>query len=192
MVKLDSVSLGLLSPVIVVGLLLGAALPFLFSSLAIGATGKTAYQMVDEVRRQFRENPDIIEGKAKPEYARCVDIGTKNALKQMIAPGLLAVASPIVVGLLLGKYALGAMLLGGLCTSALLSPFFTFGGGIWDNAKKYIERKFWMKGTPTHAAAVIGDTVGDPLKDVVGPSLNIFMKLTNMTALLIVPILLLL
>jgi len=192
MVKLHSVSLGLLSPVIVVGLLLGASLPFLFSSLAIGATGKTAYQMVDEVRRQFRENPSIIEGKAKPDYARCVDIGTKNALKHMIAPGLLAVASPIIVGFTLGKYALGAMLLGGLCTSALLSPFFTFGGGIWDNAKKYIERKFWMKGTPTHAAAVTGDTVGDPLKDVVGPSLNIFMKLTNMTALLMVPLLLLL
>jgi len=192
MVKLDSVSLGLLSPVIIVGLLLGAALPFLFSSLAIGATGKTAYQMVDEVRRQFKENPSIIEGKAKPDYAHCVDIGTKNALKQMIAPGLMAIVSPIAVGLLLGKYALGAMLLGGLSTSALLSPFFTFGGGIWDNAKKSIERKFWMKGTPTHAAAVTGDTVGDPLKDVAGPSLNIFMKLTNMTALLIAPILLLL
>jgi len=192
MVNLDSVSLGLLSPAIIVGLLLGAALPFLFSSLAIGATGKTAYQVIDEVRRQFRENPGILEGKVKPDYARCVDIGTKNALKQMIAPALLAIASPIVVGLLLGKFALGAMLLGGLATSAILAPFFTFGGGIWDNAKKYIERKFWMKGTPTHAAAVTGDTVGDPLKDVAGPSLNIFMKLTNMTALLIAPILLLL
>jgi len=192
MVNLNSVSLGLLSPVVITGLLLGAAIPFLFSSLAIGATGKTAYHMVDEVRRQFKENPKIIEGKAKPNYARCVDIGTKNALKQMIAPGLLAIISPIAVGFLLGKYALGAMLLGGLSTSALLSPFFTFGGGIWDNAKKFIERKFWMKGTPTHAAAVIGDTVGDPLKDVAGPSLNIFMKLTNMTALLIAPILLLL
>jgi len=192
MVSLNSVSLGLLSPVVIAGLLLGAALPFLFSSMAIGATGKTAYQMVDEVRRQFRQNPGIIEGKAKPDYARCVDIGTKNALKQMIAPGLLAVVSPIIIGLLLGKYALGAMLLGGLSTSALLSPFFTFGGGIWDNAKKFIERKFWMKGTPAHMAAVTGDTVGDPLKDVAGPSLNIFMKLTNMTALLIAPILLLL
>jgi len=192
-VNLGSVSFGLLSPVIIVGLLLGAALPFLFSSLAIGATGKTAYLMVDEVRRQFKENPGIIEGKVKPDYARCVDIGTKNALKHMIAPGLLAIASPIAVGFLFGqhgKFALGAMLLGALGTSALLSPFFTFGGGIWDNAKKYIERKFWMKGTPTHAAAVTGDTVGDPLKDVVGPSLNIFMKLTNMTALLIAPILL--
>src|SRR3990170_672506 len=194
-VNLGSVSLGLLSPVIIAGLLLGAALPFLFSSLTIGATGKTAYLMVDEVRRQFIENPEIIEGKAKPDYVRCVDIGTKNALKQMIAPGLLAVASPIAVGFLFGEYgkfALGAMLLGGLATSAILSPFFTFGGGIWDNAKKHIERKFWMKGTPTHAAAVTGDTVGDPLKDVAGPSLNIYMKLTNMTALLIAPILLLL
>jgi K(+)-stimulated pyrophosphate-energized sodium pump len=190
LVKLYNVSLGLLSPIMIVGLLLGATLPFIFSSLAIGATGKTAYKMVDEVRRQFKEDPGIIEGKSKPDYARCVDIGTRNALKQMTAPGLLAVASPIVIGLLLGKYALGAMLLGGLATSALLSPFFTFGGGIWDNAKKYIERNFWMKGTATHAAAVIGDTVGDPLKDVAGPSLNIFMKLTNMTALLIAPILL--
>lgn len=192
MVKLYSVSLGLLSPVIIAGLLLGAALPFLFSSLAIGATARTAYQMVDEVRRQFRENPSIIEGKAKPDYVRCVDIGTKNALKEMIVPGLLAIASPIVVGLLLGKYALGAMLLGGLSTSSLLSPFFTVGGGMWDNAKKYVERQFWMKGTPTHAATVIGDTVGDPLKDVAGPALNIFMKLTNMTALLMAPVLLLL
>jgi K(+)-stimulated pyrophosphate-energized sodium pump len=192
-VKLTELNLGLVNPIVIVGLLIGAALPFLFSSLAIGGTSKTAYLMVDEVRRQFKENPNIIEGKAKPDYARCVDIGTKNALKQMIAPGLLAVASPIVVGLAfgpVGKYALGAMLLGGLATSALLSPFFTFSGGIWDNAKKLIEKDFWMKGTPTHAAAVTGDTVGDPLKDVAGPSLNIFMKLTNMTALLIVPVLL--
>jgi len=190
MVGLTAANESLLSPVLIVGLLLGASLPFLFSSLAIGATGKGAYKMVDEVRRQLNENPAILESRAKPDYARCVDVGTKNALRQMIAPGLLAVGSPIVIGLLLGKFALGAMLLGELATSALLSPFFTFGGGTWDNAKKYIERKFWMKGTPTHAAAVTGDTVGDPLKDVVGPSLNIFMKLTNMTALLIVPILL--
>jgi len=190
MIKLHSVSLGLLSPVIIAGLLLGAVLPFLFSSLAIGATAKTAYRMVDEVRRQFRENPDIIEGKARPDYARCVDIGTRNALNEMIIPGVLATISPVAVGLLLGKYALGAMLLGGLSTASLLSPFFTFGGGMWDNAKKLIERQFWMKGTPTHAASVIGDTVGDPLKDVAGPALNIFMKLTNMTALLIAPMLL--
>jgi len=190
MVGLDVVNLGLLEPTIITGLLLGAAFPFLFSSLAIRATGKTAYKVVDEVRRQFREKPEIIQGKTKPDYARCVDIATKNALKQMVAPALLAIIGPIAVGLLLGKFALGAMLLGGLSASALLSPFFTFGGGIWDNTKKNIEQKFWMKGTPTHFAAVIGDTVGDPLKDVVGPSLNIFMKLTNMTALLITPLLL--
>jgi K(+)-stimulated pyrophosphate-energized sodium pump len=189
MVGLRQVGLSVLSPIFIAGLLLGAVLPFVFSSLAIGASGKTAYQMVDEVRRQFRENLDIIKGKAKPNYARCVDIATKYALKRMMAPGLLAVVSPITVGLVLGKYALGAMLLGELATSVLLSPFFTFGGGIWDNAKKLVEKKFWMKGTPTHEAAVIGDTVGDPLKDVAGPSLNIFMKLTNMTALLIAPIL---
>jgi K(+)-stimulated pyrophosphate-energized sodium pump len=184
------VQLGFASPIIIIGLLIGGAFPFLFSSLAIGATAKSAYKIVDEVRRQFKERPGILKGKEKPDYATCVDIATKDALIQMVAPGLLAVAAPITVGLLLGKYALGAMLLGGLTTSALLSPFFTFGGGIWDNAKKRIERDFWMKGTPTHAAAVTGDTVGDPLKDVAGPSLNIFMKLTNMTALLIVPFLL--
>jgi len=192
MVKLYEGSQAVLSPIFIAGLLMGGALPFIFSSMAIGATGKTAYQMVDEVRRQLREKPEIIEGKAKPDYARCVDIATKSALKRMMTPGLLAVIFPIIFGFTLGKYALGAMLLGGLATAALLSPFFTFGGGIWDNAKKYIERKFWMKGTPTHEAAVTGDTVGDPLKDVAGPSLNIFMKLINMTALLIAPILLML
>jgi len=192
LVGLSGVGISLLSPIIIVGFLLGGAFPFLFSSMAIGATAKTAYKMVEEVRRQFKERPGILEGSDKPDYARCVDIATKDALKQMISPALLAIAAPMVVGFLLGKFALGAMLLGGLTVSALLSPFFTFGGGIWDNAKKRIEREFWMKGTPTHAAAVTGDTVGDPLKDVAGPSLNIFMKLTNMTALLIVPILLLL
>jgi K(+)-stimulated pyrophosphate-energized sodium pump len=191
-VGLHQADLGILNPIFIAGLLLGAALPFVFSSLIIGATGKTAYQMVDEVRRLFRENPGIIEGKAKPDYARCVDIATKHALKRMMIPGLLAVASPVIVGFVLGKYALGAMLLGELATSVLLSPFFTFGGGIWDNAKKLVERRFWMKGTPTHEAAVIGDTVGDPLKDVAGPSLNIFMKLTSITAILIAPVLLIL
>jgi K(+)-stimulated pyrophosphate-energized sodium pump len=148
--------------------------------------------MVEEVRRQFNERPGILEEKELPDYKRCVDIATRDALLKMIAPGLLAVLAPIAVGLILGKYALAAMLLGSLVTSALLSPTFTFGGGIWDNAKKRIERDFWMKGTPVHAAAVTGDTVGDPLKDVAGPSLNIYMKLTNMTALLLVPLLLLL
>ncbi len=189
---LTNATIGLLSPVFIVGLLLGGVVPFLFSSLIIGATAESAYKMVEEVRKQFNERPGILEGKELPDYRRCVDIATKDALKKMIAPGLLAMIAPIAVGLILGKYALAAMLLGSLVTSALLSPFFTFGGGIWDNAKKHIEREFWMKGTPAHAAAVTGDTVGDPLKDVAGPSLNIFMKLTNMTALLLVPLLLLL
>jgi K(+)-stimulated pyrophosphate-energized sodium pump len=191
-VGMDKVSLGLTNPTIIVGLLIGGAFPFLFSSMAIGATARSAYKIVEEVRRQFREHPGILEGKEKPDYVTCVDIATKESLRQMVAPGLLALASPIIIGLFLGPFALGAMLLGGLTTSALLSPFFTFGGGIWDNAKKHIEREFWMKGTPVHEAAVTGDTVGDPLKDVAGPSLNIFMKLTNMTALLIAPLLLLL
>ncbi len=192
LVGMDKVAIGLTNPIIIVGLLVGGVFPFLFSSMAIGATAEAAYKIVEEVRRQFREHPGIMLGTEKPDYETCVDIATKEALRQMVAPGLLALAAPIVVGLLLGKFALGAMLLGGLCTSALLAPFFTFGGGIWDNAKKHIEREFWMKGTPAHEAAVTGDTVGDPLKDVAGPSLNIFMKLTNMTALLIVPLLLLL
>ena len=180
-----------LSQAFIIGILMGAAMPFLFSSFTIGATGKTAFEMVDEVRRQFKENPGILENKIKPNYDRCIDISTKNALKKMILPTFLALASPIFVGLILGTHALGGMLLGGTCTAALLASFFTFGGAIWDNTKKSIEAKgIWVKGTPMHTAAVVGDTVGDPLKDVAGPSLNIFMKLTNMTALLIAPVLL--
>jgi len=180
-----------LSQAFIIGILMGAVFPFIFSSFTIGATGKTAYEMVDEVRRQFKENPGILEHKAEPDYDRCIDISTKNALKKMILPTFLALASPILVGLILGPYALGGMLLGGTCTAALLASFFTFGGAVWDNTKKSIESKgIWIKGTQMHTAAVVGDTVGDPLKDVAGPSLNIFMKLTNMTALLIAPVLL--
>lgn len=180
-----------LSQAFVIGILMGAAFPFVFSSLTVGATGKAAFEMVDEVRRQFKENPGILEHKVEPDYDRCIDISTKNALKKMILPTLLTLASPILVGLILGVHALGGMLLGGTCTAALLASFFTFGGAVWDNTKKSIEAKgIWAKGTPMHMAAVVGDTVGDPLKDVAGPSLNIYMKLTNMTALLIVPVLL--
>jgi K(+)-stimulated pyrophosphate-energized sodium pump len=186
-----SANLSLLSPVILVGLMLGASLPFMFSSTVIGATGKTASRVVEDVRKQFRENPDILAGKVCPDYSRCVELATKKSLKKIVWPSLIAVVFPILVGLILGKYALGALLLGGLSTSALLSPCFTFGGGIWDNAKKRVESS-GERGTPTHEATVIGDTVGDVLKDVAGPSLNIFMKLMNMTALLIVPFLLML
>ena len=180
-----------LSQAFVIGVLMGAVIPFFFSSFTVGATGKAAFEMVDEVRRQFKENPGILEHKAEPDYERCVDISTKNALRKMVLPTFLTMASPILVGFILGPVALGGMLLGGTCTAALLASFFTFGGALWDNTKKSIEDKgFWIKGTPIHTAAVVGDTFGDPLKDVAGPSLNIFMKLTNMTALLIAPILL--
>ena len=178
-------------PKILVGLFIGGVLPFLFSALAIGATGKTAFLMVDEVRRQFREIKGILEGKAKPDYARCVDISTKNALKEMVAPTLLAIIFPIGVGLLLGKESLGALLLGQTLSVIALAPFFINVGGAWDNAKKFIEAgHFGGKGTETHAAAVVGDTVGDPLKDVAGPSLHIFTKLINMTALVFAPVIL--
>ena len=174
----------------VFGILIGGAVPFLFSSFTVEATAKGAFDMVNEVRRQFKANPRILEGNDKPDYDTCIDISTKNALKKMLVPTFVTLASPILMGLILGPYALGGMLLGGTCTAALLSSFFTFGGALWDNTKKSIEAKaFWLKGTPTHTAAVVGDTVGDPLKDVAGPSLNIFMKLTNMTALLIAPLL---
>jgi K(+)-stimulated pyrophosphate-energized sodium pump len=172
-------------PKILVGLFAGGVLPFLFSSMAIGATGKTAFLMVDEVRRQFREIQGILEGKAKPDYALCVDISTKNALKEMIAPSLIAISFPIVLGILLGKESLGAFLLGQTMTTIALATFFINVGGAWDNAKKYVEEgNFGGKGTDTHHASIVGDTVGDPLKDVAGPSLHIFTKLINMTALL--------
>jgi K(+)-stimulated pyrophosphate-energized sodium pump len=175
----------------VFGILVGAAVPFLFSSFTVGATAKGAFEMVNEVRRQFKADPSILEGKAKPDYDKCIDISTKNALKKMVLPTFVTLASPILMGLILGPSALGGLLLGGTCTAALLASFFTIGGGLWDNTKKSIEAKaFWLKGSPTHTAAVVGDTMGDALKDVAGPSLNIFMKLTNMTALLIAPLLL--
>ena len=180
-----------LSQGFVFGILIGAVVPFLFSSFTIGSTAKGAFEMVNEVRRQFKENPGIIDGTVKPDYEKCIDISTKNALKKMILPTFLTLASPILMGLILGPAALGGMLLGVTCTAALLASFFTFAGGLWDNTKKNIEAKgFWLKGTPIYTAAVVGDTVGDPLKDVAGPSLNIFMKLTNMTALLMAPLLL--
>jgi len=176
-------------PKVLVSLFIGGVLPFLFSALAIGATGKTAFLMVDEVRRQFREIKGLLEGKAKPDYARCVDISTKNALKEMFFPTMLAIIFPIGIGLVFGRESLGALLLGQTLSVISLAPFFINVGGAWDNAKKFIEAgHFGGKGTETHAAAVVGDTVGDPLKDVAGPSLHIFTKLINMTALLFAPV----
>jgi len=181
--------INLSKPHVIVGTFLGAAVPFLFSALAIRAVGKTAFQMVEEVRRQFREIPGILEGKAKPDYERCVDISTRNALREMIAPTLISLAAPVLVGLLLGGEALGGFLIAATASGALLAVFMFNAGGAWDNAKKYIESGYLGgKGTPAHAASVIGDTVGDPLKDTAGPSLHILIKLLNIVALTLVPI----
>jgi K(+)-stimulated pyrophosphate-energized sodium pump len=171
-------------------LFIGVGLPFLIASLVIGSTGKTSYLMVDEVRRQFREKEGILEGKVEPDYARCIDISTKNALKEMILPGLLAILPPMLVGLLFRGEGLGMMLIGAIASAAFLGPFFSNVGAAFDNAKKMIETGYMGgKGSVAHKAAIVGDTVGDPFKDVAGPSLLIFMKLMGMSALLIAPLL---
>jgi len=171
-------------------LFIGVALPFLVSSLALGSTAKTALLMVDEVRRQFKQNPGILEGTAEPDYARCVDVSARNALKEMAFPGIVAITAPVVTGFLFGHTELGALLIGITASAAILAPFFNNVGAAFDNAKKLIETGlFGGKGSDTYKAAVIGDTVGDPLKDVAGPSLLIFMKLVGMTALFIAPLL---
>lgn len=176
---------------VIAGLLIGGMLPFLFSALTMNAVGRAANQMIDEVRRQFREIPGIMEGTGKPDYARCVDISTTAALKEMIIPGVLAVAVPLIVGVMpgLGKEALGGLLAGALVTGVLMAIFMANAGGAWDNAKKYIEGgAYGGKGTETHAAAVVGDTVGDPFKDTSGPSINILIKLMSIVALVFAPL----
>ncbi|NLY31444.1 MAG: sodium-translocating pyrophosphatase, partial [Firmicutes bacterium] len=166
-VKLTSINLT--SAPVIAGLFIGGMLPFLFSALTMDAVGKAAFKMIEEVRRQFREIPGIMENKAKPDYARCVEISTAAAIKEMIIPGLLAVVVPVFVGVVLGAEALGGLLAGSLVTGVLMAIFMANSGGAWDNAKKYIEGgAHGGKGTPTHAAAVVGDTVGDPFKDTSG------------------------
>jgi K(+)-stimulated pyrophosphate-energized sodium pump len=169
-------------------LFIGVCLPFLISSLVIGSTAKTAEKMVDEVRDQFIKNPNILKGTVKPDYSHCVDIATRNALREMILPSAISVLVPIAIGFAFGMNALGAVLVGSVACSALLGPFFNNTGTAFDNAKKTIEDMKHMRGTPEHIAAVIGDTVGDSLKDVAGPSTLIFMKLIGMASLLIVPL----
>ena len=186
-VKLAAIDLN--DPKVMVGLFLGGMLPFLFSSMSIQAVGRAAEAMIDEVRRQFKEIPGIMEGTGQPEYEKCVDISTAAALKEMIIPGLLAVLSPVVVGFTLGAQALGGLLGGSIVTGVMLAIFMSNSGGAWDNAKKYIEEgNFGGKGTPEHAAAVVGDTVGDPFKDTAGPSLNILIKLMSVVALVLAPL----
>ncbi len=173
----------------IIGLFLGAMLPFLISSMAMQAVGRAAFLMVEEVRRQFREIKGLMEGEARADYARCVDISTRAALREMILPGLVAVLAPVVIGLWLGAEALGGLLAGSLVSGVALAIMMTSGGASWDNAKKYIESgALGGKGTPTHAAAVVGDTVGDPFKDTAGPALNILIKLMAVVALVLGPI----
>ncbi|HHW55041.1 MAG: sodium-translocating pyrophosphatase [bacterium] len=188
-VGLQETGINILDADVIIGLFIGGILPFLFCALAMQAVGKAAFQMIGEVRRQFREIPGLMEGEAKPDYARCVDISTTAALREMVIPGLLAVAAPVATGLLLGKEALGGLLAGSLLTGVLLAILMANAGGAWDNAKKYIEDgNFGGKGTPAHAAAVVGDTVGDPFKDTAGPSLNILIKLMSIVSLVLAPL----
>lgn len=191
----QAVNLGvvnLLHPDVLIGLFIGGLLPAVFSALTMRAVGKAAFEMVQEVRRQFKEIPGIMEGTGKPDYKRCIDISTNAALKRMIAPGLLAVSAPVVVGLVLGAPALVGMLAGSLLVGFLLAVIMANAGGAWDNAKKYIESgNLGGKGSDAHKAAVVGDTVGDPFKDTSGPSLNILIKLMAIVSLVIAPLLLL-
>lgn len=172
----------------IIGILIGAMVPFLFSALVINSVGKAANKMVLEIRRQFEENPEILKGSAKPDYNRCIDIATRASLKEMIVPGVIAVVTPILVGVLLGKAGLGALLIGALASSVMLAVFMANAGGAWDNAKKYIE-SMGLKGTEEHHASVTGDTVGDPLKDTAGPTMDILIKMMSVIALIMAPML---
>ncbi len=182
-------SISLTDPMVIVGLFIGAMLPFLFSAMTMSSVGKAANQMIQEVRRQFHSDPGIMEGTSKPDYETCVAISTGAALKEMILPGLLAIIAPVVIGMLLGVEALGGMLAGSLAGGVLLAIMMANAGGAWDNAKKYIESGVYGgKGSETHKAAVVGDTVGDPFKDTSGPSINILIKLMTIVSLVFAPI----
>jgi len=179
-------------PKVVIGLFIGGTLPFLIGALTMTSVGKAAFKMVNEIRRQFREIPGLLEGKegVKPDVAKCIDISTKAALTEMILPGLIALFMPIIIGFILGPYALGGMLAGATVTGVLLAIFMANAGGAWDNAKKFIEQgSHGGKGSDAHKAAVVGDTVGDPFKDTSGPSMNILIKLMSVVALIIAPLL---
>ena len=181
-------NINIMDPLVIIGLFVGGMLPFVFSAWTMSSVSRAAHSMIEEVRRQFREIPGIMEEKAKPDYTRCVDISTKAALREMIRPGVMAVIAPIIMGILLGPEALGGMLAGSLVTGVLMAIFLSNAGGAWDNAKKYIENgNFGGKGSEAHKAAVVGDTVGDPFKDTSGPSINILIKLMTVISLVFAP-----
>jgi K(+)-stimulated pyrophosphate-energized sodium pump len=187
-VGLQVTGINIVDPVVVVGLFLGGILPFFVAALTMTAVGRAAQGMVDEVRRQFREIPGIMDGTGKPDSARCIDISTKAALREMILPGVTAVSAPVIVGYFLGVEALGGLLAGATVTGVLMALFMANAGGAWDNAKKYIEGgAHGGKGSAPHKAAVVGDTVGDPFKDTSGPSLNILIKLMSVVSLVLAP-----
>ncbi len=180
---LNDAQVALTSPTVVIGLLIGGMLPFVFSAMTMDSVSKAAYSMIEEVRRQFREIPGVMEGTAKPDYKTCVAISTTAALKEMLVPGIMAVVAPLAVGIVLGSTALAGLLAGSLVSGVMLAMFMSNAGGAWDNAKKYIEEgHHGGKGSDAHKAAVVGDTVGDPFKDTSGPSINILIKLMTVVS----------
>jgi K(+)-stimulated pyrophosphate-energized sodium pump len=189
-VGIEMSGISLIDPYVIAGILLGAMIPAIFCAMTLNAVGKTSFSIINEVRRQFREIKGLMEGTAKPDYGKTVAICTTAAIKSMILPGIITVASPVIVGIVLGPLALAGFLVGAIACGFILAVTFSNAGGSWDNAKKWIETgAFGGKGSDAHKAAVIGDTVGDPMKDTSGPSLNIMLKLMSIIALVIAPVL---
>jgi K(+)-stimulated pyrophosphate-energized sodium pump len=187
-VGLSATGINIVNPVVVIGMFIGGITPFFIAALTMTAVGRAAAGMVAEVRRQFREIPGIMDGTGKPDSARCVDISTRAALREMVIPGVTAILVPIVVGYFLGVEALGGLLAGATLSGVLLALFMANAGGAWDNAKKYIEGgAHGGKGSDSHRAAVVGDTVGDPFKDTSGPAMNIVIKLVSVVSLVLAP-----
>ena len=189
-IEAAGVQITLSDPKVLIGMLIGGMLPYLFSALTISSVGKAANKMVEEIRDQFKKKPGILKGTEVPDYNRCIDISTKASLKEMVLPAIIAVVSPILCGLLIGSQGLGGMLIGALVSAIMLAVFMANAGGAWDNAKKFIENgHFGGKGSDTHKASVTGDTVGDPLKDTAGPAMDILIKLMSVISLILVPVL---
>ena len=187
--SVESIVINLIDYKIIIALFIGGLLPYAFSSFAIRAVGKTAFKVVEEVRRQFKEKPGILKGTEAPDYGKCIDISTRAAQKEMIIPGLLPVIVPLLVGIILGPFAVGAFLLSATVSGTLLAFMMNTGGAAWDNAKKNIEAgKYGGKGSEAHKAAIVGDTLGDPFKDTAGPALHVLVKLINTISLTFIPL----